>query len=90
MENKRLLETLKQLHDDLSQTESVDAEELDLMRTLTRDIERVLSKGPEASSDDSEPASSRLRDLLLKFESEHPELAAGIGKVADGLAAMGF
>ena len=32
----------------------------------------------------------RLLDLLLKFESEHPELAAGIGKVADGLAAMGF
>jgi Domain of unknown function (DUF4404) len=90
MENKGLLETLKQLHDDLSQTERVDAEELALMQTLTRDIERVLSKGPDGSSGDAEPASSRLRDLLLKFEAEHPEAAAAIGKVADGLAAMGF
>jgi hypothetical protein len=31
-----------------------------------------------------------LRDLLLKFEAEHPELAASIGKIADSLAAMGI
>lgn len=90
MENKRLLETLKQLHDDLSQTERVDAEELELMRTLTRDIERVLSKGSDETEADTEPASGKLRDLLLKYEAEHPELSVAIGKVVDGLAAMGF
>jgi hypothetical protein len=90
MENKRLVETLKQLHVDLSQTQRVDAEELELMRALTRDIERVISKGPDATEVDTEPASSKLRDLLLKYEAEHPELSAAIGKVADGLAAMGI
>ena len=44
MENKRLLETLKQLHVELSQAERVDPETLDLLETLTDDIERVLSK----------------------------------------------
>jgi Domain of unknown function (DUF4404) len=90
MENKRLVDTLQQLHAELSQAQRVDAEELDLLRTLTRDIERVLSKRPGAKAPDSERASSNLRGLLLKFEAEHPELAEAIGKVADGLAAMGI
>jgi len=90
MEKKRLIDTLKQLHADLSQAQRVDEEELDMLRTLTRDIERVLSNRGDAPAPDSDPASGKLRDLLLKFESEHPELAAAIGKVADGLAAMGI
>lgn len=90
MENKRLLDTLKQLHADLSQAQRVDSEELELMRALTQDIERVLNQRSDAAAADAEPASNRLRDLLLKFESEHPELAVAIGKVADGLAAMGI
>ena len=89
MENKRLLETLKQLHIDLSHTQRVDPETLALLETLTDDIERVLDKRPNAVAATSEPT-SKLRDLLLRFEADHPELSTAIGKVADGLAAMGF
>jgi hypothetical protein len=90
MENKRLIESLQNVHDELIQAERVDPEALELLRTLTRDIERVLSKRSNVTTDEAEPASSRLRELLLKFEAEHPDLAAAIGKVADGLAAMGI
>ncbi len=89
MENKRLVDTLKQLHVELSQAERVDPETLNLLETLTDDIERVLSKRPAETAAVAEPT-SRLRDLLLKFEAENPELATAIGKVADGLAAMGI
>jgi ABC-type transporter Mla MlaB component len=89
MENKRLLETLKQLHVDLSQAERIDPETLVLLETLTDDIERVLNKRPDAVAAAAEPT-SKLRDLLLKFEADHPEFSTAIGKVADGLAAMGF
>lgn len=89
MENKRLVDTLKKLHIELSQTERVGSEELELLRTLTDDIERVLHNRTDAN-EESDPASSKLKDLLLRFEAEHPELATAIGKVADGLAAMGI
>ena len=89
MENKRLVETLKQLHVELSQAQRVDPETLGLLETLTDDIERVLENHPDETLAAAEPT-SRLRDLLLKFEADHPELAAAVGKVADGLAAMGI
>lgn len=89
MENKRLVETLKQLHAELAQTKRVDPETLELLQTLTDDIERVVSQRPAEASAVAEPT-SKLRDLLLKFEADHPELSTAVGKVADGLAAMGF
>jgi hypothetical protein len=89
MENKRLVETLKQLHIELSQAGRVDPETLGLLETVTDDIERVLGEHPDEAADVAEPT-SRLRDLLLKFEADHPELAAAVGKVANGLAAMGI
>ena len=50
----------------------------------------VSSAAAGSTSAEAEPVTSKLRDLLLKFEAEHPELSAAIGKVADTLAAMGF
>jgi uncharacterized protein DUF4404 len=31
-----------------------------------------------------------LKDALLRFEAEHPQMSNAIGKVADALAAMGI
>ena len=90
MENKRLLDTLKQLHDELSREQDVDPETVALLQTLTGDIERVLQRRGGASTADVKPVASGLRDLMLRFEADHPQLAAAVGKVADSLAAMGF
>ncbi|MEX0642436.1 MAG: DUF4404 family protein [Pirellulales bacterium] len=89
MENKRLLDTLKQLHVELTETQHVDPETLELLATLTKDIESV-SQRQETASEEMEPVASGLRDLMLKFEAEHPQFSAAAGKVADALAAMGF
>jgi hypothetical protein len=90
MEKERLLETLNQLHVELSQAESVDPEVLRRWRAVTDDIQTALDKHEQTSAVDLEPASRGLKDLLLRFESEHPQLSVAIGRVADALAAMGI
>ena len=89
MEKKRLLRMLEQFQAELSQSEQVDPETLAELETLTADIRRALDERDAESAGEVEPVSG-LRDLLLKYEAEHPQLSAAIGRVADALAAMGF
>jgi hypothetical protein len=90
MGNERLQSTLRQLHDELAQAEGVDPETLARLRVLMDDIERALAKRGAQSPADVEAHASGLKDLLLKFEAEHPQLSVAAGRVADALAAMGI
>ena len=90
MKKEQLRATLKQLHDELAQAEDVDTETLDRLRTLTEDLDRVMDECDDPSAEDVQSNASGLKDLLLKFEAEHPQMAAAVGRVADALAAMGF
>lgn len=90
MEQNELTTKLSQLHTELAQTDRVDAESLELLRKLTADIGRLLDKKDDAGDEEAEGVTSGLKDLLLRFESEHPELAITVGKVADALASIGI
>jgi len=90
MEPHELTAKLTQLHAELSQADRVDPESLELLRKLTADIARLVDKKEETSSEDAEGVTSGLKDLILKYESDHPELAITLGKAADALAAMGI
>ncbi len=90
MDKQQLIARLQQLHTELSQTERVDPETLAQLGTLTDNIERLLDGEGEASAADIEPVSHGLRDLMLRFEAEHPEVSSVIGKVADALAGIGI
>jgi hypothetical protein len=90
MEKQRLLETLKDLHVELSLADDADPETLALLEELTADLERLLEKRGSKSSSELEPTASGLKGLLLKYEADHPQLSVAIGRVADALAAMGF
>jgi hypothetical protein len=89
MEKRRLLETLAELRANLAQAENVDPETIARLETLTADIERELGK-PGAEKPKEPTSSHGLKDKLLEFEAEHPQLSVAIGKVADALAAMGI
>lgn len=90
MDKRQLLETLHRLHGELSATDDVDPETQELLNTVTGDIERLLKKSGQTSASEVEPVASGLRDLVLKFEAEHPQLSVSVGKVANALAAMGI
>ncbi len=90
MEKKQLLETLDALRTEVAQASQVDPEMIDELRRLTDEIRRSIDE-PEASPDlATQEAPRTLKDLLLRFEAEHPQFSAAAGKVADALAAMGF
>ena len=92
MERQELVDRLAQLHAELARTPQADPETLELLRKLTADISRLLEV-QAACADDAEGVegvTSGLKDLLLRFEAEHPQLATAIGKVADALAAIGI
>ncbi len=90
MDKDRLLHTLEELRAEVAQTESVDPDTLALLENAMLDLQQELDKHGAKRPENLEPASSGLKDALLKFESEHPKLSVAVGKVADALAAMGI
>jgi len=90
MQRRELVDTLSDLHGQLSGTAEVDSETLELLRKLTTDIDRLLDKKRAVTAEEAEPVTSGIKNLLLKFEADHPQLSAAVGKVADALAAVGF
>jgi hypothetical protein len=90
MEKQRLLQTLAELRAAVTQADSVDPETAEALESAIRDLQNELDKRGVKPSDDIEPTSSGLKDVLLRFEAEHPQLSVAVGKVADALAAMGI
>jgi hypothetical protein len=90
MEKERLLETLEQLHDELSRADSVDPEVLARLQAINNELQLALSERGPTSTAELEPTASGLKDLLLRFEADHPQLSVAVGRVADALAAMGI
>ena len=88
MQKEQLQATLRRLHDQLSKTEGVDPDTLARLHTITDEMQRALDECDDLA--DVESSASGLKTLLLKFEAEHPQMSATIGRVADALAAMGI
>jgi hypothetical protein len=89
MEKQRLLETLDALRTEVAQASEIDPEMLAELRRLTDEIRQSIDDQEPPAAGDEETQHS-LKDLLLEFESRHPQLSVAVGKVADALAAMGF
>ena len=90
MEKQRLLETLAALRAELAKLDEADPETVAQLKQLTADVQTALDRRDASRSQELGPATSGLKDLLLKFEAEHPQMSVAVGKVADALAAMGF
>jgi len=90
MDKTQLLATLENLHDELANRERVEPDTLALLLTLTKDIARLVDLPDQPGDADKVPVSLGLKDLLLKFEAQHPQLSARLGEVADALSGMGI
>jgi hypothetical protein len=85
MTNEKLQQLLKELHRELGATTTLDPNSRQLVEQVLQDVDRIRQR-PEP------PASieARLREVMLRFESEHPRLATTVGQVADALGKLGI
>ena len=90
MEKERLLQTLNELRAEVTRADDVDPETLASLEAAIRDLQRELDKLGVKAPADIAPATTGLKDALLRFEAEHPQFSSTIGRVADALAAIGI
>jgi hypothetical protein len=90
MEKQELHDRLERLHAELSQIDSVDPEEREMLAHLVADI-RVLLDRPEANR---QPAyaqlGTRLRSSVGRLEASYPRATLLMGQVIDTLAGIGL
>jgi hypothetical protein len=90
MVKSQLRESLNELHDSLRNAGPLDEETKRQMQTLIADLQRLVGQPGELSSSDVEPVSGNLQELLLHFETEHPQISGILGRLASSLANLGI
>ena len=89
MDKQQLLTTLKQLHNELKQIESVDENERQILQKLMSGIEKLVEAG---DSDQHHVArlDEGLREGIELLEASHPRVTMLMGQVIDALAKIGI
>ena len=90
MDKSELLKTLEKVHVELADAQSVDDATRQLLTTLTDDIRRLSEQSDTASAESVEPLTAQVQDLVLQFESDHPQLTTALNQVAGALANLGI
>ena len=90
MEKQQLQDSLTALHGALGGRDHIDDDTRSLLKTLSDDIDRLLDDSTENTPEDVQPVTEQVDSLVLKFETEHPELTAALNQVATALANIGI
>jgi hypothetical protein len=90
---------LARIHERLNEAGSVDAGSRELLTQVMGDIERALAtqgaaqgavQGTPATGSATEANTSRLETLAVRFEADHPALAATLRRLVDLLGEVGI
>lgn len=81
-----LNETLRTLREQLAAEQSLDAEQIALLRRAADEIEETLDRSDVNSGELAE----QMRTDSLSFSETHPVLVQTIGRIADLLSQMGI
>jgi hypothetical protein len=94
MDRKRVLQALDILNGGLSGAHDVDEEARAALGRVTEDIRRLIAKQEEGAAAGAQNNSgaelSGLKDALLEFEAEHPQLTGAVNHLAAALANLGI
>ena len=87
MDRDKFRTLLSNLHQELGSTQSLDPKSRELVEQILNDIDRI-----DARKEPPPDAATvlKLRDVVLRFESEHPQLSLLAGQVADALGKLGI
>ena len=86
MSQRELADALEVVHRELSDSEHLDAAEVEKLRSTIQEIQQVLDQ----KSDDDESLSDRVASSARRFEEDHPVLTETLGRIADILQQMGI
>lgn len=89
MPERKLRETLEELHRELDRAESVTAADRASLARVADDIRALLDRAG-GKEDDHEPLAEALVDATERFEADHPKLTAAINRVATALSNLGI
>ena len=87
MTEPKLQQTLKDLHDEIDNTQTDDEQKQAALDDLKTHVQKVLD---EPDGDHHLSLSDRLEKTLVLFEIEHPTLTAAIEQVSENLSALGI
>jgi hypothetical protein len=85
-DDRDLRDLLATLHSKLQHAKAVDPEARKLLATVAEDIEDAL----ERSGTRAIKAETKLEELAVKFEIDHPALAEAVRDVVDALGKAGI
>ncbi len=86
MSDPKLRALLGQLHTHLKHGSALDTDARKRLTTALHDIEQALGRSDQTAA----PAKSRLEELAVKFEADHPALAGVVRQLIDALGAAGI
>ena len=87
MEKERLLQTLNELRAEVTRADDVDPETLASLEAAIRDLQRELDKRGVKAPADIAPATTGLKDVLLRFEAEQLSFHQGLREAYRKIAA---
>ena len=87
MDPTELQKTLVALHAELNSAECVDEATRAKLVTLAEDIQRL---SEQKATDEVEPLTEQVQDMVLKFEVDHPQLTRALNQVSAALANLGI
>ena len=87
MDQNRLHTLLVELDRELKSSGSLDAQSQQLLEKVLADVRRL---DAPVGSQEHKSAEARLRELVLRFEANHPQLSGAVGQVADALGKLGI
>ncbi len=89
MQKRQLEDLLETLHRELGDAEAVDEDSRSLLHGMMDEIRQALERSGKGE-DTRGPLNRRLQDLALRFETDHPRIAATLSQLTDSLAKMGI
>jgi hypothetical protein len=89
MDRKRVLEALDVLNAELADANQLSGEARASLARVTEDIRQHVAEREAVGAAD-EDATSALKDALLEFETDHPQLTGAINQLAAALANLGI
>jgi hypothetical protein len=87
MSDPKLRALLGQLHTHLKHASSLDDDARKHLTTALHDIEQALNR---SAGKTATPANSRLEELAVRFETDHPTLAEAVRQLINALGAAGI